>query len=43
MKEVIFEQVGMPNEVLTLKEADLPEPKAHEVQIKVTARKYQPI
>jgi NADPH:quinone reductase-like Zn-dependent oxidoreductase len=42
MKEVIFEQVGMPNEVLTLKEADLPEPKAHEVQIKVTARNINP-
>ena len=42
MKEVIFEQVGMPQEVLILKESDLPEPKAHEVQIRVTARNINP-
>jgi len=42
MKEVIFEQVGMPNDVLMLKETDLPQPKEHEVQIRVTARNINP-
>lgn len=42
MKEVIFETCGMPLEVLKLVESEIPEPKAHEVQIKVVARNINP-
>jgi len=42
MKEVIFEQTGMPEEVLTLKESPIPTPKPNEVLIKVTARNINP-
>ncbi len=42
MKQVIFEQTGMPTEVLKLEEAPIPQPKPHEVRIKVTARNINP-
>lgn len=42
MKEVIFEQVGKPLEVLKLVESPDPEPKANEVLIRVTARNINP-
>jgi NADPH:quinone reductase-like Zn-dependent oxidoreductase len=42
MKEVIFETCGMPHEVLKIVESEAPEPKAHEVQIKVVARNINP-
>ncbi len=42
MKEVIFEEVGFPQEVLKLRDAELPEPKGHEVQVRVTARNINP-
>lgn len=42
MKEVIFENVGMPEDVLKLVESPTPEPKAHEVLIRVTARNINP-
>lgn len=42
MKEIIFEETGLPEEVLKLRESPLPEPKPHEVQIKVTARNINP-
>ena len=42
MKQVIFKETGWPQEVLQLEEAPLPQPKAHEVRIKVTARNINP-
>jgi len=42
MKQVIFKETGWPQEVLKLEEAPLPEPKGHEVRIKVTARNINP-
>jgi len=42
MKELIFDQTGTPQEVLYLKESELPEAKAHEVLIRVTARNINP-
>ena len=42
MKELIFENTGMPLEVLKLKESPIPSPKPHEVLIKVTARNINP-
>ncbi|MHA7128518.1 zinc-dependent alcohol dehydrogenase family protein [Algoriphagus namhaensis] len=42
MKEVIFENVGMPEEVLKLVDAPTPEPKSNEVLIRVTARNINP-
>lgn len=42
MKEVIFEATGLPKDVLQLKESEKPEPKPHEVQIRVTARNINP-
>ena len=42
MKELIFENIGMPLEVLHLKEGPIPSPKPHEVLIKVTARNINP-
>lgn len=42
MKEIVFEELGLPEEVLQLKESDKPEPKAHEVQIQVKARNINP-
>ncbi|WP_296705478.1 zinc-dependent alcohol dehydrogenase family protein [Algoriphagus sp.] len=42
MKEVIFEQVGKPLEVLKLVESPDPTPKSNEVLIRVTARNINP-
>lgn len=42
MKEVIFEQTGLPEEVLVLKESPTPSPKPTEVLIRVTARNINP-
>ena len=42
MKQVIFNETGQPQEVLKMEEADMPQPKAHEVRIKVTARNINP-
>ena len=42
MKELIFDQTGTPQEVLYLKESEMPQPKAHEVLIRVTARNINP-
>ncbi len=42
MIEVIFEQIGSPLEVLTLKESEIPVPKKDEVLIRVTARNINP-
>lgn len=42
MKQVVFHQTGMPEEVLQLEDAPMPEPRAHEVRIKVTARNINP-
>src|SRR5690606_32016802 len=42
MKEVIFEETGMPADVLQVKESPAPEPKANEVQIAVKARNINP-
>jgi len=42
MKQVVFYKTGMPEEVLHLEDAPIPEPRAHEVRIKVTARNINP-
>lgn len=42
MKQVIFQQTGIPSEVLKLEETSIPQPKPHEVRIKVTARNINP-
>jgi NADPH:quinone reductase-like Zn-dependent oxidoreductase len=42
MKQVIFKQTGIPQEVLELEEAPIPQPKPHEVRIKITARNINP-
>lgn len=42
MKEVIFEESGLPEEVLKLRETPTPEPKPYEVQIQVKARNINP-
>lgn len=42
MKELIFDQIGIPQEVLYLKESEMPQPKAHEVLIRVKARTINP-
>jgi NADPH:quinone reductase-like Zn-dependent oxidoreductase len=42
MKQVVFHQTGMPEEVLILEEAEQPAKKAHEALIKVTARNINP-
>jgi NADPH:quinone reductase-like Zn-dependent oxidoreductase len=42
MKQIIFRQTGLPAEVLQLEEAAMPQPKPHEVLIKVTARNINP-
>jgi NADPH:quinone reductase-like Zn-dependent oxidoreductase len=42
MKELIFDQTGTPQEVLYLKESEIPQPKAHEVLIRVKARNINP-
>ncbi|NGZ43309.1 zinc-binding dehydrogenase [Cytophagaceae bacterium 50C-KIRBA] len=42
MKQVIFEQTGLPKDVLQWVDAPMPEPKAHEVRIQVLARNINP-
>lgn len=42
MKEIIFDQPGMPLEVLQIKESPIPTPKPEEVLIRVTARNINP-
>ena len=42
MKELIFDQTGRPQEVLYLKESEMPQAKPHEVLIRVTARNINP-
>jgi len=42
MKELIFETTGLPQDVLLLREAAMPEPKAHEVLIQITVRNINP-
>ena len=42
MKELIFDQTGLPEQVLQLKESLIPTPKAHEVLIRVKARNINP-
>ena len=42
MKQVVFHQTGLPEEVLQLEEAEMPIPKPYEVRIKVTARNINP-
>jgi NADPH:quinone reductase-like Zn-dependent oxidoreductase len=42
MKELIFETTGLPQDVLQLREVAMPEPKAHEVLIQITARNINP-
>ncbi|MFD2201081.1 zinc-dependent alcohol dehydrogenase family protein [Shivajiella indica] len=42
MKQVVFHQTGLPEEVLQLEEVDIPSPRPHEVRIKVTARNINP-
>ncbi|MFC5190992.1 zinc-dependent alcohol dehydrogenase family protein [Algoriphagus aquatilis] len=42
MKELIFEQTGHPLEVLQLRESAVPNPKPHEVLIRVKARNINP-
>lgn len=42
MKELLFDRVGVPQEVLYLKETDIPEPNDREVLIRVKARNINP-
>lgn len=42
MKELIFDQTGHPLEVLQLRESAVPNPKPHEVLIRVKARNINP-
>jgi NADPH:quinone reductase-like Zn-dependent oxidoreductase len=42
MIELIFEQTGLPQDVLQVKESPVPTPKPHEVLIRVTARNINP-
>lgn len=42
MKALIFQQTGLPQEVLQLLDAPMPTPKPHEVLIRVTARNINP-
>lgn len=42
MQELIFENTGLPQDVLQLQESPIPEPKSHEVLIKITARNINP-
>lgn len=42
MKQVVFYETGLPEEVLKLEEAPMPQPKPHEVLIRVTARNINP-
>jgi NADPH:quinone reductase-like Zn-dependent oxidoreductase len=42
MKQVIFKETGLPESVLLLEEAAIPEPRAHESLIRITARNINP-
>jgi len=42
MKALIFEQTGLPQEVIQLRDVPVPTPKPHEVLIRVTARNINP-
>ncbi len=42
MKQVIFKETGIPEDVLVLEDAEIPKPKPNEVLIKVTARNINP-
>lgn len=42
MKQVVFYETGLPEEVLKLEEAPMPQPKPHEILIRVTARNINP-
>jgi NADPH:quinone reductase-like Zn-dependent oxidoreductase len=42
MKELLFEQTGLPQEVLQLIDSPIPLPKPHEVLIRVTTRNINP-
>jgi NADPH:quinone reductase-like Zn-dependent oxidoreductase len=42
MKQVIFKETGLPEDVLVLEEAEIPKPKPNEVLIRVTARNINP-
>lgn len=42
MQELIFENTGLPQDVLQLREAPMPEPKSHEVLVQITARNINP-
>ncbi|WP_194775612.1 zinc-dependent alcohol dehydrogenase family protein [Pararhodonellum marinum] len=42
MKQVVFYETGLPQEVLKLEEAPMPQPKPHELRVKVTARNINP-
>lgn len=42
MKQVIFKETGIPEEVLVMEETEIPNPKPHEVRIKVSARNINP-
>jgi len=42
MKQVIFKETGLPESVLMLEEAAIPEPRAHESLIRITARNINP-
>lgn len=42
MKQLVFYQTGLPEAVLQIEEVPKPEPKPHEVLIKVTARNINP-
>ena len=42
MKQLIFDQTGLPQDVVYVHEAPIPTPKAHEVLIRVTARNINP-
>jgi NADPH:quinone reductase-like Zn-dependent oxidoreductase len=42
MKQVIFHETGLPQEVLQVEEVSIPEPKSGEVLIRITARNINP-
>lgn len=42
MKQVVFYETGLPEEVLKLEEAPMPQPKPHEILIRITARNINP-
>lgn len=42
MKQVVFHQIGLPSEVLQLEDAPIPQARANEVLVRVTARNINP-